>query len=275
MKVFGKIGIIGGGNMGSALVGGLRQQQVSAADILVADTNPQTCKLLSEKWGISTSLHPADIIEKVELLVLAVKPQHMKVLLNEIASQFQPNKTLLISIAAGITTTQIKKWLGQSFCDVVRAMPNTPALLNAGVTGLYATKDVSPAKKQQAQNLLNAVGETIWIEEESLMDVVTALSGSGPAYFFYLMEMLVNSATTLGLTHEIASFLTLQTAMGSAKMALLSQEDIATLRLNVTSKGGTTEAGINVLKDGKLQDLITKTLKAAAQRGKDLSQQFD
>ncbi|MGD9592424.1 MAG: pyrroline-5-carboxylate reductase [Candidatus Berkiella sp.] len=275
MTHFGKIGIIGGGHMGSSLVGGLLQQQVKANDLLVADNNPSTLKLLNDKWGVSTFNSTHEIVSKVDILVLAVKPQQFKALLQDINKQFDATKTLVISIAAGITTTQIIKWLANPHCELVRAMPNTPALVGAGITGLYATPNVGASKKQQAQDLLGAVGETVWIKDESLMDVVTALSGSGPAYFYYLMETLINSATTLGLSHEVASKLTLQTAVGSAKMAQLSKEEIATLRAQVTSKGGTTEAGIAALKDGKLQDLITKTLQAATKRGKALSQEYD
>ncbi len=277
MTTFGKVGFIGGGNMGSSLIGGLRQQRINASDIMVADNNPQTCHALAEKWGVVCTTDATQVAANVDILVLAVKPQHMKSLLQEIADHFQPSKTMLISIAAGITCTQIKHWIAQNDCQLVRAMPNTPALLGVGITGLYATDQVSTPRQQQAEQLLHTVGECVWLKEESLMDIVTALSGSGPAYFFYLMEALIKGATSLGLPEEIASKLTLQTALGSAKMALHAHpnEDVAQLRAKVTSKGGTTEEGIKVLKDGKLEDLITKTLSKAAQRGKTLSQQYD
>lgn len=277
MTTLGKIGFIGGGNMGSALVGGLLSQKITTNNIIVADTDPQICSSLQDKWGISTTNKVLDVATRVDILVLAIKPQQMKTVLMEIASVFNAKQTLLISIAAGITTTQIIKWLDKPDCQLVRAMPNTPALLGEGISGVFANKNVSPSNRQQAMHLLNAVGQTVWIEDEEQMDLVTALSGSGPAYFFYLMEALINSATTLGLPREIASLLTLQTALGSAKMAQKSHpsEDVATLRTKVTSKGGTTEAGIKVLKDGKLDGLIENTLKAAAKRGKELSQQYD
>ncbi|MBS0286569.1 MAG: pyrroline-5-carboxylate reductase [Proteobacteria bacterium] len=276
MTTLGKIGFIGGGNMGSALVGGLLSHHFPVSDIIVSDNSPQVCELLQDKWGITTTTQSSDIVSTVDILVLAVKPQHMKTMLQEITTSFDVTRTLLISIAAGITTSQIKKWLGKD-CMLVRAMPNTPALLGMGMTGLFAPKNLDNSHKQQAANLLSCVGETVWLENEEHMDIVTALSGSGPAYFFYLMEALINSATTLGLPKEIASLLTLQTALGSAKMAQKAypNEDVAQLRSKVTSPGGTTQAGINVLKNGKLEELIENTLSAATQRGKELSQQYD
>ncbi len=274
---FGKIGFVGGGNMGSCLIGGLLKKNITPDNIVVADQSPQTCQVLAQKWGINTTTEPNEIVSLVDILVLAVKPQQMKALLEHIAPSYNPAKTLVISIAAGITTSQIKRWLQQNDCQVVRAMPNTPALLGQGITGLYASEQVSLLGKQQADNLLNTVGETVWLNEESLMDVVTALSGSGPAYFFYIMEALLKGAISLGLAPEIASKLALQTALGSAAMAMHAapDEDVASLRAKVSSPGGTTEAGIKVLKDGKLEDLILKTLINATERGKELSQQFD
>ncbi len=277
MTTFGKIVFIGGGNMGSCLVGGLIQQGIPNASIWVVDQNPKTCQQLKETWGISTTDQLQDIVGLADILVLAVKPQHMRQVVEDIAKYMDLTKTLLISIAAGITTTQIQRWLNATDCSIVRAMPNTPAILGAGITGLYATTQVSHSKLNQADALLKSVGETVWVKDESLMDVVTALSGSGPAYFFYLMEAMIKGATALGLSSEIASKLTLQTALGSAKMALNTSENetVSQLREKVTSPGGTTEQGIKVLKDGKLEDLLAKTLKMATARGKTLSEQYD
>ncbi len=277
MTTFGKIGFIGGGNMGSCLVGGLIHQGTPNNSIWVAEQDPKTCQHLKETWGVTTSNQLQDIVGLVDILVLAVKPQNMRQVIEEVAKNIDLAKTLLISIAAGITTTQIQRWLKSTDCSIIRAMPNTPALLGAGITGLFATKQVSPSKLNQAEMLLKTVGETVWVKDESLMDVVTALSGSGPAYFFYVMEVMIKGATALGLPIEIASKLTLQTALGSAKMALNvgENEDIAQLREKVTSPGGTTEQGIKVLKDGKLEDLFANTLKMATARGKTLSEQYD
>lgn len=270
-----KIGLIGGGNMGSCLVGGLIRHGHPSQQILVVDHNEQHRAQLEQKWEVFTTATPKDIISQVQILVLAVKPQSMREVIEEIAPIIDPQQTLLVSIAAGITTKQIQRWLLHPEFPIVRAMPNTPALLGVGITGLYATPQVNSTRLRQAETLLKALGEVVWIKDEALMDVVTALSGSGPAYFFYMMEGLIKSAITLGLPPEIASKLTLNTALGSATMALHSNEDITTLREKVTSKGGTTEQGINVLKDGKLQDLLVKTLTAATSRGKTLSEQYD
>lgn len=275
MTALKRIGLIGGGNMGSCLVGGLIRHGHPSQQILVVDHNEKHRAQLEEKWQIFTTSNPKEILSQIHILVLAVKPQSMRAVVEEIAPLIDPQQTLIVSIAAVITTTQIQRWLSRSEFPVVRAMPNTPALLGVGITGVYASPQVNSAWQQQATILLQALGEVVWVKEEGLMDIVTALSGSGPAYFFYFMESLINSATALGLPEEIASKLTFNTALGSATMALHCNEDIMTLREKVTSKGGTTEQGINVLKDGKLQDLLAKTLTAATSRGKTLSEQYD
>ncbi|MBI2790654.1 MAG: pyrroline-5-carboxylate reductase [Gammaproteobacteria bacterium] len=273
----GNIGFIGGGNMGSSMVGGLIQKGIPSNTIRVVDHNEQTCLKIKEKWGVLTSTKMADLLSDLSILVLAVKPQDMQAVTRQIAPLFQAQQILTISIAAGITTTQIQRWLGKPECPVVRAMPNTPALLGVGISGLFATAKVTETQRQQVQTLMNALGETVWIADENLMDVVTALSGSGPAYFFYVMEGLIQGAMALGLSKDIASKLTLNTAMGSAVMALHEQDyvDVTQLRERVTSPNGTTEQGIKVLKDGKLEDLLEKTLIAATTRGKTLSEQYD
>lgn len=270
-----KIGIIGGGNMGSCLVGGMILQHHAPENILVAEKHREKRTLLENKWSISTTDNNQEVARIADILLLAVKPQSMRTLVEEIAPVINPIKTLVISISAGITTAQIQHWANPASFNIVRAMPNTPALFGCGITGLFAAENISTTLMQQAENLLQTVGETVWIKEESLMDVVTALSGSGPAYFFYFMESLINSAVSLGLPAEVASKLTLNTALGSAVMALNSPDNIEKLREKVTSKGGTTEQGIKVLNDGKIQDLLLKTVTAAALRGKTLSEQFD
>lgn len=273
----GNIGFIGGGNMGSSMIGGLIQKGCSPHAIWVADQNTQTCLQLKNKWDVTSTTKSEEILSHIDILVLAVKPQHMRLVVEEIAPLYHSQQTLLISIAAGITTPQIQRWLGNPLCPIVRAMPNTPALLGVGISGLYATSQVKETQRKQAQTLMNALGESVWIDDETLMDVVTALSGSGPAYFFYIMEGLIKAATALGLPHDIASKLTLHTALGSAIMAQHESEkaDIAQLRERVTSPNGTTEQGIKALKDGKLEDLLAKTLIAATTRGKTLSEQYD
>lgn len=274
MKNDKRIGFIGGGNMGNALVGGLLHHGHNKENIWVTDPNAQTCQQLKEKWGIHITSNNQDIASLVDILVLAVKPQNMKEVVTQIASHVDSQKVLLVSIAAGITTQQILRWLQQN-AALVRVMPNTPALLGKGMAGMYATQAVSALQKKQTETLLQSVGDAVWIENEALMDVVTALSGSGPAYFFYMMECLISGATQLGLPHDIASKLTLNTALGSAFMALEQSDDVAKLREKVTSKGGTTEQGIKVLKDAKLEQILLNVLEAATEQGKRLSEQYD
>ncbi|MBS0288904.1 MAG: pyrroline-5-carboxylate reductase [Proteobacteria bacterium] len=270
-----KIGIIGGGNMGSSLIGGLCQQGTPPDSIFLADHNLQHCQALKAKYGIFTTTQAAEI-KNIDILVLAVKPQDLRQVIMHLEKTSFFNNLLLISIAAGITTAQIQHWLGKPDYPIVRAMPNTPALIGKSITGLFATATVTKDKCAHAENLLKCVGETVWIQDEAWMDIVTALSGSGPAYFYYVMQAMIEGACALGLPKEIASKLTLNTALGSAQMALHNQkESIEQLQAKVTSKGGTTEQGIKTLKDGKLADLIAKALKAAAERGKVLSKQYD
>jgi pyrroline-5-carboxylate reductase len=228
-----------------------------------------------EQWGIHATTDNAHVASMADVLILAVKPQSLHAMLTPLISVFNPQKTLLISIAAGITTSHIQQWLAQPALAMIRAMPNTPALYGKGITGLFATSTVSEAQKQTAQSLLDAVGKTVWVASEAAMDVVTALSGSGPAYYFYFMEALIAGATELGLPENIARELTLHTALGSAHMALHSADPLSQLRKNVTSPGGTTEQGINVLKNGKLDTLLLAALRAAASRAQSLADDYN
>lgn len=269
------IGIIGGGNMGGSLVGGLIHHGAARNRIFVVDRNEEKRVFFRNKWGISSSDNIDEIAQKADILILAVKPNGMKATLTGIAGHLQDTPKLLISIAAGITTTQLHHWVGLPTYPIVRAMPNTPALFGQGVTGLFASHSVSPAQKQKAQELLSSVGRTLWLQDESLMDIVTALSGSGPAYFFYFMECLIKGAHALGLPEDIASELTLHTAMGSAYMAIHSQESLNALREKVTSPGGTTEQGIKALKSGNIEALLQQALEAANNRGKEISKLYD
>lgn len=274
MELLGNIGIIGGGNMGSCLLKGLIEKGYPRSHLFLADHGQAKCLAAKEKWQIYTTTDNQALVKQVDILILAVKPQNLKILLEEIAPVIQDN-LLLISIAAGITLSQIQRWSGKRHLSMIRVMPNTPAQFGFGISGIYANKEAPALAIQKTMQLFASVGETLLIPEESLMDVVTALSGSGPAYFFAMMESLIKGAQALGLPAEIASKLTLSTALGSAQMAYQSEEEIAVLRQKVTSKGGTTEAGLNVLKDGKLEILIENTLRAATARGKFLSEQYD
>ena len=203
--------------------------------------------------------------------MLAVKPQNIKQACDDIAVALQAKNALLISIAAGIRKSALRAWLGTDV-PLVRTMPNTPALIQSGATVLCADSGVSHAQRSLAESLMRSVGVTLWIEDESQMDAVTALSGSGPAYFFYVMEVMEQAAVELGLTQETAHLLTLQTAFGAAKMALESTDDIAQLRARVTSPGGTTERAISVLQHAQIKRIFAEALSAAQQRSQELAE---
>jgi len=206
-------------------------------------------------------------------VILAVKPQSIKEVALELADSVAQSRALVISIAAGIRATSLRGWLGEQ-AAIVRAMPNTPALVQSGATALYANPAVNEAQRSIAESILRAVGMTLWIDDETMMDPVTALSGSGPAYFFLFMEALQSAGCKLGLPSETARLLVLQTAFGAAKMALESSEDAASLRRRVTSPGGTTERALEVLQEQEFEARILKALQAAAERSRELADEF-
>ncbi len=205
--------------------------------------------------------------------MLAVKPQVIRTVASEISAAVQARHPLIISIAAGIRSADLDRWLGGNTA-VVRCMPNTPALVQSGATALIANARVSDEQRNLAESILRAVGLTLWLDDEQLMDAVTALSGSGPAYFFLIMEALQAAGVQLGLPEQTAQLLTLQTAFGAAKMALESDEDAATLRRRVTSPGGTTERALQTLENGGLRELIARALTAARDRSRELADQL-
>jgi len=260
------IGFIGGGNMAASLIGGILQTGVKADQITVMDIvdNPPAAA-----HGIRLSDQLSDILA-CDVVLFAVKPQTLPALARELASQLSDKPPLFISIAAGILAADLQNWLGDNV-PLIRVMPNTPALVQSGASGLYAGKHVTDAHKQLAEAIVNAVGISIWAETEAQMDVITALSGSGPAYFFLIMEVMEKAATDLGLSHAQAEQLTLQTAYGAAKMAQNSYESSATLRQQVTSKGGTTEQAIKVLQTGGIEALFAQALTAASDRSAELA----
>ena len=266
-----KISFIGGGNMAHSLIGGLLQNGVSSNKIRVADINPQPPA--SRDFPIQVLTDNVAAVVGADVVVLAVKPQMMAQICQEIAAKMPSPAPLFISIAAGIRLEALSRWLGESV-PIVRVMPNTPALVQSGASALYAADNVSNAQKTLSENILRAVGLTVWLEDEKQMDAVTALSGSGPAYFFLVMEMLQNAAEDLGIKPETARLLTLQTAFGAAKMALESQEDAATLRARVTSKGGTTEQAVNSLLASDFQNSWNKALQAAARRSESMAEEL-
>ena len=258
--------------MARSLIGGLIADGCAPGTLWVTDPDPRPLAALRERYAVHTTSDNAEAAAAADVVVLAVKPQMLKPVVMALAEAVQKRRPLIISIAAGVRTPAIARWLGAEVA-LVRAMPNTPALVASGATALYATAAVSPAQRALAESILRAVGLTLWLKDEAQMDAVTALSGSGPAYFFLVMEALEQAAVNdLGLPRDTARLLTLQTAFGAAKMALESAEDAATLRARVTSPGGTTERAIEVLENGRLRALFAAALAAARQRSVELAE---
>jgi len=266
-----KITFIGGGNMAGALIGGLIQQGFDPGEIHVVEINADARANLTRVFALKTHTKISDEAVQTDLIVLAVKPQH----LNQVATELKPllDKQLLVSIAAGVRAQDLSRWLG-GYAQVVRAMPNTPALVRAGVTGLFALAGVSMAQRGQAQKVMDAVGGCVWLDDEAQMDAVTAVSGSGPAYVFYFIEALEAAAITLGLTPTQGRELALATFFGASQLARQSHDDPATLRAQVTSKGGTTERAIQSLEQANVKTMIEKAVHAAAERSQELGDEL-
>jgi pyrroline-5-carboxylate reductase len=241
--------------------------------IWVADPNESVLRSLSDHFAIHVTTDNNEAMLKARVIILAIKPQLAKAVVRELAPAIHKHRPLVISIAAGIRETDLRTWLSED-AAIVRTMPNTPALVRSGATALFANSAVSKEQRNLAESILRAVGMTLWVDDESLMDAVTALSGSGPAYFFLIMEALESAGEHLGLPRNTARLLTLQTAFGAAKMALESNEDLAALRQRVTSPGGTTERAVNVLQQHKLEAVFDEALGAAHQRSVELAEIF-
>ena len=268
-----KLAFIGGGNMAAALIGGLIGRGLAPARIVVADPNRDQQQRLIRDFGIAAAPHAANAVQDAEVLVLAVKPQHMRAAASEVSAHLGGARPLIISVAAGIPHAALLGWLGTGGA-IVRAMPNRPALCGFGATGLYAPPGLGAAERALAESILAAVGITVWIERESQMDTVTALSGSGPAYFFLFMEALEAAARDLGLEPGVAHRLTLQTALGAARMAGESPDSLAVLREQVTSKGGTTAAALAILDAADLRGIVASALAAADRRSAELAAEY-
>ncbi len=264
------IAFIGGGNMARSLIAGLREQGHPATRLRVADPNRQALDDLVRDFGIEATGDARDAASGADLVMLAVKPQVVAEVCREITGALTHSDTVIVSIAAGIRSNQIDAWLGGGRA-VVRAMPNTPALLRAGATGLYANERCDRQARTLAERVLGAVGVTVWIDDEALMDAVTAVSGSGPAYFFRVIEALQAAARRQGLDPEAARTLVLHTALGAARMAIESGEDASVLRQRVTSPGGTTAAAMAQLDRDDLDAALDRAVAAAVQRGVELS----
>lgn len=264
------IGFIGAGNMARSLAGGLLNNGWARERLVFSDPDPQQRQAIETALGVRAYPDNRDCAGRAQVLVLAVKPQVLKNVALDLAASVQTGKPLVISIAAGVRTEAIERWLGGELA-LVRVMPNTPALVGSGASGLYANPRVSPEQRDQAEALLRAVGVTVWLDREDLLDAVTAVSGSGPAYFFLFIEALEAAAVRAGLDAATARLLALETAYGAAKMALESGEEPAQLRKRVTSPGGTTERAIALMQQAQLPDILDRAVQAARARSEELA----
>jgi pyrroline-5-carboxylate reductase len=268
-----RITIIGGGNMATSLIGGLCAQGVPPARITVTDPVQAQLDRLHLRFGVNAMQDNVAAVRDADAVVLAVKPQEMSKVAHGVAAAIQARRRLVISIAAGIRLQDLARWLGPDV-PLVRTMPNRPALIGAGITALYAREGLSAAERSMAEQIMAACGATVWLVAEEEMDVVTALSGTGPAYFFLLIEALEAAGIQLGLAPETARQLAVQTASGSGRMAAESGEAPTELRLEVTSKGGTTVAAMQVLEGAGVRAIFAEAVAAAARRSAELARQF-
>lgn len=267
-----KIGFIGAGNMARALIGGLISSGVPSHNISCYDLEPSQLQTLCRDTGTGAADNNQQLVDQCDVVVLAVKPQAMHAMIT--ALQLGEHTPLFLSIAAGLRTQALCQWFGRDV-PLVRSMPNTPALVRAGATGLFANSSVTEKQREIAETIMRAVGITLWVEDEAQLDAVTALSGSGPAYFFYFMEAMEQAGQQLGLPVETARLLTLQTAFGAAKLALEVEEEPQVLRERVTSPGGTTEQAIQYLDTHHARDILKAAVEAAQERSQQLAQQLE
>lgn len=261
---------IGGGNMATALIGGLLAKGHAPGEISVVEIDAASRARLQQEFGVQASAEPAHCVAGSTMVVLAVKPQQLRKVAEQLAPQL--GGQLLISIAAGVRAADLSRWLNSR--AVVRAMPNTPALIRSGITGIYALPDVTNAQREEAQNILAAVGDTLWLRDEAMLDAVTAISGSGPAYVFYLIEALQRAARELGFNDEEARRLSLGTFLGASKLAASSNEDVSVLRARVTSRNGTTERALSSMAANRIADHIAEAAKAAADRAREMGNEL-
>jgi len=266
-----RIAFLGGGNMATALIGGLVAKGTDARSIAVIEVSPAARERLGARYPVHIATAPDAAMQKADTVVLAVKPQDMRAALSGLPGNLKHQ--LVISIAAGIPLDALSRWLG-GHRKLVRCMPNTPALIGAGIAALYALPEVDSQEKKKAESILRAVGEVVWVAEERLLDPVTAVSASGPAYVFWFIEQLAASAEKLGLPPDVSMKLALHTVLGAAKLAASSSEPPASLRKNVTSKGGTTEAALNVFDEERIAERFARALEAASRRATELGREL-
>jgi len=267
------IGFIGAGNMASSLIAGLVADGYRAQSLWASDVDEAKLQDLARRFGIVTTSDNRELVAQAQVLVLAVKPQILREVAGNIAAAIQRHKPLVISLAAGIAERDIERWLGGDI-DLVRCMPNTPALVKTGATALHGNERISAEQRSRAEAVLRAVGVAVWVDQEELLDVVTALSGSGPAYYFLLMEAMEEAAIALGLDADTARLLTQQTALGAARLAIESDESPAELRRRVTSPRGTTEQAIASFEAGGFRRLVQDAMEAARARADELCREL-
>jgi pyrroline-5-carboxylate reductase len=268
-----QLAFLGGGNMGRALIGGLLRRGTRPEQISVGESVEAARSSLVRDLGITATADNVAAVENAELIVLAVKPQDAAAVLASLQPLLARNKPIVLSVAAGIRTSTLEGWCGPGI-PVVRAMPNRPALVGAGVTGLYAPPQVAATHRTAAERVMLAVGEVVWVPDEGSIDIVTALSGSGPAYFFLLAELMTQAAADLGLEPQAARRLAIATLYGAGLMANSSDGDLARLRAEVTSKGGTTAAAVSSMEAADLKGIIARALEAATRRSRELAAEF-
>ncbi|HEY2782729.1 MAG TPA: pyrroline-5-carboxylate reductase [Steroidobacteraceae bacterium] len=268
-----KLAFIGGGNMAVALISGLTKRGLPPDRVMVADPSEEQLKRVARDYAVLTAADNAAAVQGAEVVVLAVKPQLLRSVALGLAPHLAISRPLVISVAAGIPHASLARWFGPQV-PVIRTMPNRPALNGFGATGLFAPASVGAAYRALAETIMAAVSATVWVEHESQMDTVTAVSGSGPAYFFLFMEALEAAAHERGLPTEVAHRLTLETAFGAAQMARQSADSLAILREQVTSKGGTTAAALEVLNGAGLRAIVAHAVAAADRRSAELAAEF-
>ena len=267
------ISFIGAGNMASAIIGGMLENGYDAANIWVSAPDDGHLQSIRKQFGVSVTTDNRYCAEQADMVVLAVKPQVMKDVCADIAPMVQNTRPLMVSIAAGLEATTLDEWLGGGL-PLVRVMPNTPSLVGKGAAGLYANAQVKDKQKAMVESVFTSIGSALWVDEEPLLHAVTALSGSGPAYFFLMLEALEEAATEAGIPAKTARELAIQTMAGAAEMAGRSEHDPGQLKRNVMSPGGTTEQAIHTFEDGGLRDLVKKAYSAAFNRSGEMSKEL-
>jgi pyrroline-5-carboxylate reductase len=268
------IAVIGCGNMGASLIGGLIADGFNPAKIWATGTNDAKLAVLQKQFGINVTADNNKAAAAATVIILSVKPQKMAHVCQEIADTVQQHKPLVLSVATGVRANTMEHWLGSNTA-IVRCMPNTPALIGCGASGLYANKHTTSAQRNTAESIMRAVGIVVWLDEEKLIDSVTALSGSGPAYFFLFMELMQEVGEKMGLSPDTSRLLTLQTGFGATRMALESSEQLATLRQKVTSPNGTTEQALKAFEKNNLRKIVSEALEAAHNRAGELADLMD